>query len=123
MSATVIDEQIYEKDSSIAERIHKANASFEEKQIWAVAVSIIIALLSVHCLSHFVVEYGFLDGTFDYSNTPKEESSDNQLSMTDSAPTAKLDDSQFQLYMAFVMYGTVVLTGELFVRGFLFHLL
>ena len=109
------------KRSSIAARVHVANTSVSDNSIWGVAAAVVLVLASVHGLSYVVVEYGFLGGNSEYSTLSKclTESytsslpgpSDNELSMTDSAPTAGLDECQFMVYIGFVMYATVVLTG------------
>lgn len=100
------------KNSSIADRVHVANSSVEDVGVWGVVVTIGLSLLCVHGLSYVIVEYGMFGGNSEYPFTsPKEPSTDNELSMSDTVPTAKLNDYQFQLFMAFIMYGTVLLTG------------
>lgn len=98
--------------SSIALRVHGANSSIESGHMWGVAATIGITLLVVHGLSYIIVEYGVFGGSSVYPlfNTPKPPS-DTELGMTDTAPTSKLNVYQFQLFMAFVMYGTVMLAG------------
>jgi len=55
-------------------------------------------------------------------DTPKEPSV-NKFSMTNTNPSAKLNNHQFELYMAFVMDERVVLTGDLLLASSHFHVL
>ena len=89
-----------------------ANASIADNKIMGVFVVAFLALVVAHGLSYVIVEYGFFGGTSEYPNLPKHSSLfDNKLSMTDSAPTAELNEDQFHIYIGFVMYATVVLAG------------
>ena len=89
-----------------------ANASIEDKSLWDVAAVIGISLILVHGLSYVIVEYGIFGGNSEYEEPPTD-SSDSELAMTGTAPTAYLNDVEFRLYMGFVFYMTVFLTGRL----------
>lgn len=71
-----------------------------------------ISLILVHGLSYVIVEYGIFGGNSEYEEPPTD-SSDSELAMTGTAPTAYLNDVEFRLYMGFVFYMTVFLTGRL----------
>jgi len=97
--------------SSIAVRVASANTSIEDKSLWSVAIVIIISLIAVHGSSYVISEYAIFGEYWHYLEKMPKLWSDNKFGMTDSVPTAKLNDEQFQLYMSFIMYGTVMLTG------------
>ena len=105
--------------SSIASRVKVANNSTDdrgiEQNLWGVAATLFMALLIVNGVSYVIVEYGFFGGTSEYPKmevVSSEYSSENDLGMSGKGPTSGLTDYQFQLFLAFVMYATVVLTGK-----------
>jgi len=86
-----------------------------EQNLWGVAATLFVALLFVHGLSYVIVEYGFFGGMSDYPKmdiVSSEYSSKNDLGMSGKGPTSSLTDYQFQLFLGFVLYATVVLTGK-----------
>jgi len=98
--------------SSIAGRVSGANESLEVKNLWSVAAIIVFTLLAVHGISYSISEYVIFGGYEHHSETVPDLLSDSKFGMTDTVPTAKLDDYQFQVYMGFFMYATVMWTGE-----------
>ena len=68
----------------------------------------------MHGSSYAISEYGIFGESWQYLEKMPKLWSDNKFGMTDSVPTAKLNDEQFQLYMSFITYGngTVMLTGK-----------
>ena len=100
------------KRSSMGMRISTAFTSVEEKGIMMVAATIGLVLLVVHGLTYVIARYGIFDGDASEGPAmPEKDSSSNMLSITDTFPSAKLNDYQFQIYLGFIMYVTVVLTG------------
>ena len=108
--------------SSIADRVSMANNSTDdrgiEQNLWGVAATLFISLLIVNGMSYVIVEYGFFGGKTEYPKmnvVSSEYSSKNDLGMSGKGPTSGLTDYQFQLFLGFVMYATVVLTGKVIV--------
>ena len=100
------------KRSSMGMRISKASTSVEEKGIMMVAATVGLILLVVHGLIYVIARYGIFDGDGSGGPAmPEKDSSSNMLSITDTFPSAKLNDYQFKIYLGFIMYVTVVLTG------------
>lgn len=102
----------HNRSCSLAVRLAKANESLDEDYIWGVAATIVISLFAVHGLSYVIVEHGMFGGASEYFTTPKASTyPDNKFGMTGSAPTDQLNNDQFELFLGFVLYATVVFTG------------
>ena len=101
------------RQSSISTRVREANKSIDEKKIWGVSLTIAIIVLMVNALAYVVIEYGVFKGTAEYPSASAASAveTSNTLRMTDTVPIAELNDLQFQVYVGFIIWITMVLSG------------
>eukprot|EP00522_Entomoneis_paludosa_P018381 CAMPEP_0172454616 /NCGR_PEP_ID=MMETSP1065-20121228/11550_1 /TAXON_ID=265537 /ORGANISM="Amphiprora paludosa, Strain CCMP125" /LENGTH=373 /DNA_ID=CAMNT_0013206967 /DNA_START=218 /DNA_END=1335 /DNA_ORIENTATION=- len=100
--------------SSIATRAQTANESVDSKPLLGVGAVICGTIALVYPLVYCTVEYGIFGGNTEwpaYRNEEDDSSQEYTLRMTESVPVSNLTDAQFQVYIAFVMWMTMVLTG------------
>jgi hypothetical protein len=106
--------------STLAHRVDHANSYTEDigKRLWGIAATIALTLVSVNGLAYVVIEYGMFGGKSEYFVPTTVADVDGvkgktvyEFGMSGTVPTADLNDGQFQVYVGFVMYATMVLTG------------
>ena len=104
--------------SEFAHHVQNANTLAENsgKNIVGILATIALTLVSVNGLCYLVIEHLFGEipeasvSTASASNTGGTKP-EYKFGMTGTVPTADLTDDQFQVYVGFIMYITMVLAG------------
>jgi phage shock protein PspC (stress-responsive transcriptional regulator) len=117
----VIGSKIVTTFSNLGNKIDKSRFSFPtNNQLWVILLTLFASLAVVNVSTYLVIKYALIqdpedDTALDNPDIPSRVEGGYNLQstwkITESHPIADLDDSQFNVYVGFVIWATVVMAG------------